>query len=50
MTPEELNQYNALSEKDKSSYQRIKSRHPEWNHKQIMTKIAIESYPGQVAQ
>lgn len=45
MTPEELNQYNALSEEDKSFYQRIKSRHPEWNHKQIMTKIAIESYP-----
>ena len=41
MTIEELKEYDALSEKDKSSYHRIKSLHPEWNHKQIMIKIAV---------
>ena len=44
MTIEEQKQYDALSEKDKSSYHWIKSLQPEWNHKQIMIKIAVE-YP-----
>lgn len=44
MTPEELNQHNALCEKDKSLYQRIKLMHPEYNHKQIMAKIAIHDF------
>lgn len=42
MTTEEFNQYNSLSENDKSLYQRVKSMHPEWSHKQIMMKIALD--------
>lgn len=42
MTTKEFNQYNSLSENDKSLYQRVKSMHPEWSHKQIMMRIALD--------
>lgn len=41
MTAEELKQYNALSERMKEVYSQIKSAHPDWNHKQLMFKIAL---------
>lgn len=44
MTREELNQYNALSESDKQQYKTFKSRHPNWNHKQLMTRIAFDKH------
>lgn len=41
MTKEELDQYDALSEYDKLQYRKLNSAHPDWNHKQLMLKIAI---------
>ena len=45
MTPEELNQYNALSEEHKKLYKRLKSEHPDWSYDQIIFKLVIISEP-----
>ena len=41
MTTKEQQEYNALSERMKEVYSQIKSAHPDWNHKQLMFKIAL---------
>lgn len=42
MTAEELKQYNALSERMKVEYSKIKSEHPDWSHVQIMIKVSLD--------
>ena len=41
MNYEEQKQYDNLSECDKSYYKKIKLDHPNWNHRQIMVKVAF---------
>lgn len=42
MTIEELKQYDDLGDTSKHLYQDIKSQHPDWSHKQIMTCISVK--------
>lgn len=49
MTIDDLTQYDALSESLKREYIALKSAHPDWNHKQIMLKIALKNtYSGDI--
>lgn len=41
MTAKELDEYDALSKKDKVRYKRAKSEHPNWSHNQIMCYVAM---------
>lgn len=42
MTTEEQIQYNALSSSEREDYDYLRRKHPNWSHKQIMNKLAIE--------
>ena len=41
MTIEELKQYDDLGDENKLLYHNIKSQHPDWNHRQIMTFLSV---------
>lgn len=42
MTYEEEQQYNSLSYDARQEYDHIRRMHPNWSHKQIMTKLALD--------
>lgn len=42
MTIEELKQYDDLGETSKQFYLNIKSQHPDWSHRQIMTCLSVK--------
>lgn len=42
MTGDEQKQYNSLSYDQRQEYDHIKRMHPNWSHKQIMTKLALD--------
>lgn len=50
MTYEEQQQYNNLSYENRQEYDWIKSRHPSWTHKQIMTKVAFNAKEVEVIE
>lgn len=50
MNYEEQKQYNNLSESDKKYYNRIKSEHPGWNHKQAMVKVAFNHKEDEIIE
>lgn len=39
---EEDFQYNKLSDSEKKHYDFYKTQHPEWNHKQVLVRIALD--------
>lgn len=41
MTIEELKQYDDLGDQNQLLYHNIKSQHPDWNHRQIMTFLSV---------
>lgn len=45
MTEQERQQYNSLSWDQREEYDRIQRKHPNWSHKQIMTRIAFDPDP-----
>lgn len=50
MNYEEQQQYNKLSESDKRYYNKIKSEHPYWNHKQTMIKVAFNHKEDEIIE
>ena len=42
MTSDEQKQYNSLSYNERQEYDHIRRMHPNWSHKQIMTKLALD--------
>lgn len=49
MTYEEQHQYDNLSYYQKQDYDRYKSQHPGWSHKQIMFKIGMDKTAEKIA-
>lgn len=41
MTDKELQEYNSLSNKERDTYNRAMTEHPEWSHQQAITYISI---------
>lgn len=50
MNYEEQKQYNNLSGNDKRYYDKIKSEHPNWNHKQAMVKVAFNHKEDEIIE
>lgn len=46
MTYEEQQQYNKLSYNERMDYDYIKSKHPSWEHSQIMAKLSTDIQIG----
>lgn len=42
MTREEKRQYDSLSYEERQEYDYLRNKHPNWSHKQIMTKFALD--------
>lgn len=41
MTTEEREEYNRLPKADREEYDHLSRKHPNWDHKQIMAKVAF---------